>query len=585
MKVTAIIPTLNPSSQILKVITNCLGNGFERVIVVNDGSSKECAELFTKIKAMKRCTVLVHDENKGKGAALKTAFSYYLETNKKHIGVVTLDDDGQHDITDIKRLGKCLKKDQTSLLLGTRDFNHSNVPLKSKFGNKMTSLMFQWFIKIKIKDTQTGLRAIPNQLIESFINVKGERFEYETNMLLECKRNSIDIVEENIQTIYIEKNQHSHFNPLKDSMRIYQLLVNYVLLHQRDRGKDLFLRLANGAFFKQGYRALLTTLNNKKVRRKTVVYALRTVGVCLSIVATLLVFAWGSLAMVSYGPSTIARDLFVTSVMETSGVKFLASFYFSEKEINEIIENNAVVVMNEITDGETVVVNPVESDEILIEDIVGDTFIGKMMIVSDPSRIFVEDVQVYNETGQGDLLSEMVERTGAIAGINGGEFYDPAGYGQGGMPMGVVIKQGVLKNDSGNSCVIGFDSNHKLIVGNMSGTDAIHLGIQEAVSFGPALIINGERVPIYGNGGGLNPRTAIGQTSDGRVLMLVIDGRQPNSLGASYKDIADIMQQYGAINAANLDGGSSSVMIYEGEMLNQISMVGVRRIPTAFLVR
>lgn len=625
MKVTAIIPTLNPSEQIHQVIANCLANGFEKIIVVNDGSSGDKAEIFAKIVKNKKCTVLVHDVNKGKGAALKTAFSYYLENNKEHKGVVTLDDDGQHDIKDIKKVGKCLKKNSKTLILGSRDFTKKNVPFKSKFGNQITSFMFRFLIDIKLEDTQTGLRAIPNQLLETFINVKGERFEYETNMLLECQRQSIEMVEAKIQTIYLEKNQNSHFNPFKDSLRIYRLLMSYAFekFNQKLKTKfEPFINKTNKNRFmiqlrkatQTGYQFLiricrivcvllsnimemLVNLRKKEsqdmVQSKTTktfkhivsIYAIRMGIFLLSVVMTLFVFAWGSLAIVSYGPSQTARDLFVTSVMETSGVKFLASIYFSEEEINSIIENNAVVVTNEITDGETVVINPVENQDIVIEDVVGDTFIGKMMIVSDPSRIFVEDVQVYNESGEGDLLSEMIARTGAIAGINGGEFYDPGGYGQGGMPMGVVIKKGVLKNDSGNSCVIGFDYNHKLIVGNMSGSDAINLGIQEAVSFGPALIINGERAPIYGNGGGLNPRTAIGQRSDGAVLMLVIDGRQPNSLGASYKDIADVMQQYGAVNAANLDGGSSSILHYNGEMLNQISMVGVRRIPTAFLVR
>lgn len=554
MKVTAIIPTLNPSNQILNVISSLLENGFESIIVVNDGSDNNRDELFIKIKLIEGCVVLNHKKNKGKGAALKTAFGYYLKTNIDHLGVVTLDDDGQHDIEDIKRITNLLKEHQTSLILGSRDFKQKDVPFKSKLGNRVTSLLFHWVIKIKIGDTQTGLRVIPNQLLDTFILVNGNRFEYETNMLLECKRSSIEIIEEKIKTIYIENNQGSHFNPWKDSIRIYKLLFHFAFTYEKQRSK-------------------------------AATYLFRTISTCFRVLLVFLLLAWGTLAIVSYGPSSAARDMFVTSVMETSGLKFLASVYFSDNEIKQIIDNNSVVDTNEISDGSIVAVNSNDINKITVEDVVGGTFIGKMMIVNDPSRLFVEDVKVYDKNGQGDLLSDMIERTGAVAGINGGGFYDPGGYGKGGMPTGVVIKKGVLKNDSDNSCVIGFDKSHKLIVGNMSGKAAINLGIQEAVSFGPALIVNGENVPVLGSGGGLNPRTAIGQRSDGAVLLLVVDGRQPNSLGASYKDIAEIMQQYGAVNAANLDGGSSSMLRYNGEMLNQISMVGVRRIPTAFLVR
>ena len=181
----------------------------------------------------------------------------------------------------------------------------------------------------------------------------------------------------------------------------------------------------------------------------------------------------------------------------------------------------------------------------------------------------------------------MISETGSIAGMNAGGFYDPNGKGHGGMPLGAVIQNGTLISnyESEYKTLIGFDASHKLIIGNMSAADAIGMGMQNGITFGPALVINGQRIPYPDNAGGLNPRSAIGQKSNGAILLLVIDGRQPGSLGASFKDLCDIMLQYGAVNAANLDGGSSSILYYQGQQLNaSSSLIGLRPLPTAVLV-
>ena len=165
---------------------------------------------------------------------------------------------------------------------------------------------------------------------------------------------------------------------------------------------------------------------------------------------------------------------------------------------------------------------------------------------------------------------------------------DENGVGDGGSPIGLVISGGVMMNGYPSlvSEVIGFDRDNRLVVGNMSAQEALDRGIRDAVNFGPILVVNGEPAQISGSGGGLNPRTAIGQREDGAVLLLVIDGRQSHSLGASYKDLIEIMLEFGAVNAANLDGGSSSLMVYEDEIITTCaSLYGSRKIPTAFLVR
>lgn len=318
-------------------------------------------------------------------------------------------------------------------------------------------------------------------------------------------------------------------------------------------------------------------------------------SICLAIVIFwTVVFVVGSITVVFKGPSIAARDLLVTTVMETSAAKFVARLYFTEQEIEEILGKNTVVQTNAITDSEAVSL-PEENaesfqlDAVEIEEITGATYKGKMLIVNDPSRLYVATPEVFDAEKGGLRVEEMVKRDNACAGVNGGGFKDENGVGSGGEPLGIVIQSGVLTFGSlSDFCmVIGFDNNNKLIVGSMTAEEALRRGVRDAVSFqSPALIVNGEPSKISGTGGGLNPRTAIGQRADGAVLLLAIDGRQSHSLGASLKDLVEIMQQYGAINAANLDGGSSTLMVYNDEIVNVCaSLYGSRKLPTAILVR
>ena len=306
--------------------------------------------------------------------------------------------------------------------------------------------------------------------------------------------------------------------------------------------------------------------------------------------ATIVVLFFGATTVVCLGPSTQARDLFVTTVMETSAAKFLAYMYFSEQEIVAMRANNAVIEPDTVTDSKMEFTKPVETDkteDIVIEDVVGDTYKGKMMIVKDPARVSVGTLEAYDGRA-GKTLNNLVRDLGAVAGINAGGFEDKAGMGNGGTPIGIVIHEGKLMFGAPSkvSTVIGFDNKNRLVVGKMSAAAALERGVRDAVSFGPIYIVNGEVVPVAGTGGGLNPRTAIGQRADGAVLLLVIDGRQSHSLGASYKDCQKVMQDYGAVNAANLDGGSSTLMIYQNQEVNHCaSLYGSRDLPTAFVVK
>lgn len=318
------------------------------------------------------------------------------------------------------------------------------------------------------------------------------------------------------------------------------------------------------------------------------------IGLCAAtVLVSLVLFVFGVVTVFCKGPSPAARDLFVVSVMETSAAKFLARIYYTPEEIEQIIARNAVVETDMVTDEQLVSIpqtgdTQLDKSEILIEDVKGSTFKGKMMIVNDPSRVYVSTPDQLGPGISGMRVEEMIQRDGAIAGVNAGGFADEGGVGLGGEPIGIVIKNGELVYGSlnGSSTVIGFDKNDRLIVGQMSGREALDKNLRDAVSFGPVLVINGEPAEVNGTGGGLNPRTAIGQRSDGAVLILVIDGRQAHSIGATYNDLVDVMLDYGAVNAANLDGGSSSLMYYQGELLTTCaSLYGPRKLPTAVLVK
>ncbi|MBO7682506.1 MAG: phosphodiester glycosidase family protein, partial [Clostridia bacterium] len=190
-------------------------------------------------------------------------------------------------------------------------------------------------------------------------------------------------------------------------------------------------------------------------------------------------------------------------------------------------------------------------------------------------------------------LTDMVAKYDGIAGINAGGFNDQNGLGDGGRPQGLVIvdSQVVWGSPTYRYHVVGIDGDGVLQIGYMSGTDAIeNKGMKWGVSFithdglASALILNGV-VQTQNLGGGVNPRTAIGQRDDGSLLLLVLDGRSINTLGATMEDIVNVMLEYGAVNAANLDGGSSSVMVYGDEIINNCaSVTGPRRIPTGFIV-
>lgn len=327
-------------------------------------------------------------------------------------------------------------------------------------------------------------------------------------------------------------------------------------------------------------------------RKRRAVRAVARVGVCfIVLLAAVLGLAVGGSFIFCKGPSPTARDLFVNTMLETSALKFVPHLFLSDEEVEKIVQRNAVVQTDETTKVPQEEFKPSADkplDTIEIEDVSGPTYKGKMMIVYDPSRVQVACLDQFSPDTKGKKLETFIEEAGAVGGVNAGGFADENGMGNGGMPLGLVVKDGVmLQGTAGGSYqVIGFDQGNHLIVGQMTGAEVMERGMRDAVSFGPAFIINGEPVDVTGSGGGLNPRTVIGQREDGAVLLLVIDGRQPHSLGANFQDCIKVMQDYGAINAANLDGGSSTQMMYQGETINVCaSLYGPRYLPTVWIVQ
>ncbi len=348
----------------------------------------------------------------------------------------------------------------------------------------------------------------------------------------------------------------------------------------------------------------------KKAKKKNKIL---TAFLCLTawFFGTVLVVLGGFLFLlylVQLGPSPRIRDLFVASAKESSVGGVMVDLFLSPEQVEEIMANNSTKEFSEITDTTMVKIayansesedsssqssvgrldNPEDpdGDGITVYDVHGPTYRGKMMVVFDPSRVKVGTIDHYGISSPGLTLPEIVEKYDAVAGINGGKYDDEAGIGTGGMPQGIVFSEGVLRmgDPTSNYAVYGFDNNNVLVVGYMSAGYAASIGIRDAVTFGPALIVNGKSARMAGSGSGLNPRTAIGQREDGAVLLLVIEGRQTTSLGASMADLVEIMENYGAVNAANLDGGMSSSMVYNGEEIVSSCTMRNRKIPTAFIV-
>lgn len=216
-----LIPAYDPTVSLIDLVKAMrASSNYLQIIVVNDGSNTKCASIFASIDAISQVMVLEHIKNQGKGAAIKTGFNWVLNNHPHCAGVITVDADGQHSPEDVAKIADRLLQQPRHLILGVRDFDQKT-PWRSRFGNQLTRRIFRALYKVDIRDTQTGLRAIPQQLVKAFIAIPSSKYEYEMFCLIYTVKSGYQVEQVKIQTLYFDQNRESHFNPLVDSLRIY----------------------------------------------------------------------------------------------------------------------------------------------------------------------------------------------------------------------------------------------------------------------------------------------------------------------------------------------------------------------------
>lgn len=327
-------------------------------------------------------------------------------------------------------------------------------------------------------------------------------------------------------------------------------------------------------------------------------------GITLGMVFIALVL---TITLICHGPSESAKELFATTILETGQLKFLANVFLSKDELQKIVDKNSLQDMDDEVDKNLINTEGNKGKELIeIHNVSGDGFEGTMMVVNDPSKISLATTYPWGEYGK--ELGVIVDEAGAIAGVNGGIYYSSGN--KGGRPYGVTVSNGEIQDITlgwSGLYLIGFDENNLLRIISLEGMNKSAVEkmvkeekIRDAISFQEEssdannhfvkLIINGEKRELSGKGSGQNPRTAIGQRKDGSVLILVTDGRGKNGhLGATASDLIEIMAEYGAVNAANVDGGSSSSLYYNKKYLRtSVTFYYTNsswRLPTAFVVK
>lgn len=335
-------------------------------------------------------------------------------------------------------------------------------------------------------------------------------------------------------------------------------------------------------------------MKNKKMKLKISIF-LMGVFILVSIITFPL--------YVFYGPFKDVRDMVVGLSMSTTHYQFVAKMFLSDKEIQDILDSaniqNNVTKDISVSKEAVAAIAPIEVDttdsDIETIEVTTNKFNGTAIIIKDPTRVKIGYSKKLGEVGE--TVSSMAKRYGAIVAINGGGYKDVSnvGYsgGNGGVPIGILISEGRILSPSKSteyskveSSVFAIDSSGKAFVGEASAQDLVDSGYIEAISFSPTLVVNGKPYISETTLHGINPRTAIGQREDGSIIMLVIDGRRGLKFGATLEQVQEVMIRLGAINAMCLDGGGSSVMYYNGEVINNPSnLTGERCVPDIIYVK
>ena len=326
--------------------------------------------------------------------------------------------------------------------------------------------------------------------------------------------------------------------------------------------------------------------DKKKIIRKRICKCLRSI---IIIVIITLVFGVGTILGIRSGLIPNLQDYIVTSTMTTLNHKYIARIIATPTQINKIMKKNRVDENYDKQNTELILQHKTKKKDntVSLEDISRDGYRGYILKITNPQKVFIGVAPMLGT--HGTKIRELIKEYNVTAGINAGGFTDSNGHGTGGLATGIIIASGEIKYKDvkvSKYNIIGFNRKDVLVLGKYTLDELKKLALRDAVDFHPFLIVNGKPTKIYGNGGwGSGPRTAIGQRADGTVLMVVVDGRQFSSIGASMKQMQDIMIENKSINASNLDGGSSTVMYYGNKIVNSpCSPHGDRFLPSAFLV-
>lgn len=327
----------------------------------------------------------------------------------------------------------------------------------------------------------------------------------------------------------------------------------------------------------------------KKVKKKK---RLKKVLLTIFIILFILIFLLATFIFLFFKTDLFQyyKELWVQTAMTTMNHQYLATWFLSEDEINAImksleVENNENSIINAVDTSQDIEEQKPKENVIKVDKITGSTYVGYVMTISDCSKVKMVDARKKNI---GTKLSEICKNNNAIAGINASGFADPDGNGFGNIlnEPTIINKQLLYGNKTSPMNLIGLSKTGELILGRYTYQEALDVGIESGIQFGPYIIVNGNNQIKKSNAGGLHPRMAIGQKKDGTIIFVCIDGRQPGySVGTTLLELQNIFERYGAYNAANLDGGSSATMYYDGKVVNKTSTpIGERYLPNAIIV-
>ena len=623
-----VIPAYKPDLTLIHLLQRVKAKSSLHVVVVNDGSPASYNSIFQE--AQKCATILYYPSNQGKGQALKNAFTY-IDTLGQYGTVVTADADGQHNVWDIFRVSKKAQENPNHLILGVRSFS-GKVPLRSAFGNKVTRFLFQRQTGISVTDTQTGLRGFTTNMIPFMLEIEGQRYEYEMNMLLSAST-KYPISEVPIETIYINDNQASHFRPIRDGLMIYKdmfkfalssissFLIDYIvyalaLLVLATVPTSLKILLANGVarvtssivnystnkklVFKNkdsvaktgtGYFGLalgLFILDTLLIRLFYAIFGLNLLIVKIIVGSLLFCLSWlvqknyfqrkdSHLIMKFLKKSYTYASLFGMLLTGAFTYSMLKTFVLSEAITTVRSSSTSTSTTNAKTaTNATKTKKSYKDDNVSINLTTKNVSNTKVYIaditVSSPK--YLKTALAQNTYGNNITAKTSVTATNnnAILAING-DFYgaNTTGYV---IRNGVVYRNTVREDASNGDLAIYKDGSFGIVYENdVSAEDLVKNGVVNLLAFGPALVNSG-KITVSSNSEvgqsmASNPRTAIGIIDKNHYVIVVSDGRTFESQGLSLYQLAQVMKSYGVKTAYNLDGGGSSTLYFNGKVFNK----------------